>query len=154
VLPRLEELLDSLDSVKHSEEYERLHAEFCDWFKRTIRTAPKQHKNGGAKPSCACSYGQAAKVLDVAAKVFVHYCGLRSPEVVNRLLPWLHAALDTQMMDALGVVATLQQIGVAEYQDLQRRVARAIGRSDIYPVEFDDVMWRRLNRSDVGPSDR
>ena len=85
VLPQLEELLASLGSVKHAEEYERLHAEFCDWFTRTIRTAPKQYKNGGVKPSCACSYGQAAKVLDVAAKVYVHYCGLPSPEIANRL---------------------------------------------------------------------
>jgi hypothetical protein len=93
-------------------------------------------------------------VLDVAAKVYVHYCGLPSPEVAARLIPLLHAALDTQMMDALGVVATLQQIGVAEYQDLQR-VARATGDSDDQPVEFDDVMWRRLNRSDARqPSDR
>lgn len=155
VLPRLEEFVAALDSVQRMEDFEPLHAEFCDWFTRTLRTAPKQYKNGGTKPSCACSYGQAAKVLDVAAKVYVHYCGLPSPEGANRLLPLLHAALDTHMMDALGVVATLQQIGVAEYQDLQRRVARAIGDSNVHPVEFDDVMWRRLNRTDARqPTDR
>jgi hypothetical protein len=155
VLPRLEEFLAELESVRSAEDYERLHREFCDWFTRTICTAPKQFKNGGTKPSCHCSYGQAAKVLDVAAKVYIHYCGLPSPEVANRILPWLHAALDTQMMGALGVAATLQQIGVAEYQDLRRRVIRAIGDSNVHPVEFDDVMWRRLNRSDVRqPSDR
>jgi hypothetical protein len=53
------------------------------------------------------------------------------------------------MMRALGVDATLLAIDRNDYARLQLLVASAIGYSTIRPVEFDDVMWRRLNRSDA-----
>ncbi len=147
IVERLEGFVSKLRCVGHKEEYEHLHAEFCQWFTERICTARKQFKNGTSRPSCACSYGQAAKVLDVAAKVYVYYCGLPSAEIANRLIPLLHTALDTKMMEHLGVSATLLDIDRRAYADLQARVVRAIGDSGIHPVQYDDVIWRRLNRS-------
>jgi hypothetical protein len=59
----------------------------------------------------------------------------------------LHAALDTPMMDLLGIPMTLQQVDRAIYEDLQARVAHEIAPSRIYPVQYDDIMWRRLQRA-------
>lgn len=147
IAERLEVFVSKLRCVGHNEEYEHLHADFCQWFTERICTAKKQFKNGTSRPSCPCSYGQAAKVLDVAGKVYVYYCGLPSAEIANRLVPLLHAALDTKMMLHLGVSATLMEIDRRAYADLQARVVRAIGNSGIYPVQYDDVIWRQLNRS-------
>jgi hypothetical protein len=80
ILKRLEGLLQTLPSVSGRYGYERLHAEFCDWFARTIRTAPREYKNGVVKQGRACSYGQTAKVLDVASKVYVHIAACRRPK--------------------------------------------------------------------------
>ncbi|MCL5745571.1 MAG: hypothetical protein M1541_16875 [Acidobacteria bacterium] len=151
IVERLEGFVSKLRCVGHKEEYEHLHAEFCQWFTERVCTARKQFKNGTSRPSCACSYGQAAKVLDVAAKVYVYYCGLPSAEIANRLIPLLHAALDTKMMEHLGVSASLLEIDRRAYADLQARAVRAIGDSGIHPVQYDDVIWRRLNRSGTQP---
>jgi hypothetical protein len=107
----------------------------------------KKFKNGQTKPSRACSYGQAAKILDVSAKVYVYYCSQPSPEAARRIVPMLHAALDTPMMDLLGIPMTLQQVDRAIYEDLQARVAHEIAPSRIYPVQYDDIMWHRLQRA-------
>lgn len=151
IVDRLEEFVTALSGVASKADYEGLHADFCNWFTKRICTAGKQFKSGRSNPSCPCSYGQAAKVLDVAAKVYVYYCGLPSPEVATRLLPLLHAAIDTAMMGRLGVVATLHDIDRSAYADLQDRVFQELGDSKIHPVQWDDVIWRRLARSGVTP---
>jgi hypothetical protein len=84
---RLEEFVTALSGVASKDDYEGLHADFCNWFTKRICTAGKQFKSGRSNPSCPCSYGEAAKVLDVAAKVYVYYCALPSPEVATRLIP-------------------------------------------------------------------
>jgi hypothetical protein len=47
---------------------------------QNIRTAEKKLKNGRVIPIGPSSYGHAAKVLDISAKVFVYYCGLPAPD--------------------------------------------------------------------------
>jgi hypothetical protein len=51
------------------------------------------------------------------------------------------------MMQFLGIPMTLQQVDRAIYDDLQGRVAHEIAPAQIYPVQYDDVMWRRLQRA-------
>ena len=51
------------------------------------------------------------------------------------------------MIDLLGIPMTLQQVDRAIYEDLQARVAHEIAPSQIYPVQYDDIMWRRLQRA-------
>lgn len=147
--------------VQNQQNYEKLHAEFCDWCTEHIWTAEKKYKDGRIIPSKRCSYGEAAKVLDICAKVYVFYCSEPSPEVAQALVPLLHAALDNRMVarlarkfPAAGIRATaLTEIDRVAYQQLQSLVAQEIQsdfRSAIHPVQYDDIIFRRLNRSDVG----
>lgn len=148
ILRRLEEGFRAFDGVADKADYDRFHADFCQWFIQNISTAEKKFKSGQTKPSRTCSYGQAAKVLDVAAKVYVYYCGQPSQESARRLVPTLHAALDNRMMEHLGIPTTLQQVDRAAYEYLQSRVADEIAHSQIYPVQYDDILWRRLQRAE------
>jgi len=95
---RLAELFADVDRIANAHDYERAHSEFCDWFVQTIRTAEKELKNGRTKPCAACSYGQAAKVLDVAAKVYFYYCAQPSIDAAGRIVPVLHGGVDNQIM--------------------------------------------------------
>lgn len=157
IIEQLAHLFAKLDPIRDQTGYDRLHADFCQWFTANIQTAEKKLKNGRIKLACPCSYGQAAKVLDITAKVYVYYCGEPSPDIAQLLLPLLHGALDTQIVDHLkhrfpgaAIKATsILDINRAEYEHLQLLVQRAIQedfKSEIYPVQYDDIMFRRLNR--------
>jgi hypothetical protein len=145
---RLEQFVDQVHSVTTQSEYDTLHNGFCGWFVKNISTAAKSLKNGRTIASSRCSYGHAAKVLDVAAKVYIYYCVQPSPEGAQRLVPMLHAALDTDMMKRLcrNSPSNLQGVDRAEYQRLQALVNDAIKGSGIYPVQYDDIMWRHIQR--------
>jgi hypothetical protein len=148
ILERLEKFFREVRGITTQAEYDALHSGFCDWFVRNISTAAKTFKNGRVIASCQCSYGHAAKVLDVAAKVYIYYCAQPSPEAAQRLVPMLHGALDTDMMHNLCRKSPPSLYGVdrAEYQRLQSLVIDAIANAAIYPVQYDDLMWRRLQR--------
>jgi hypothetical protein len=79
ILERLESFFAELVRVTTKAEYDSLHSDFCSWFIENICTAAKKSSNGRIIASCQSSYGQAAKVLDVAAKVYVYYCVQPSP---------------------------------------------------------------------------
>jgi hypothetical protein len=114
IIPKLRELFKQLDSINEKAAYDSAHAEFCNWFVANIRTAQKKLKSGGIKASGACSYGHGAKVLDIAAKVYVYYSGQPSTEIAGNLLPMLHCALDTPMMLLLdSAKATIQEVATA-----------------------------------------
>src|SRR4030042_1467258 len=70
------------------EDFDELHSSFCRWFMKTIETT------SGCRPS----YGQAAKVLDVALKVIVYYCRLPQASIAAKLVPRLHSPVDTPLM--------------------------------------------------------
>jgi hypothetical protein len=147
IIPKLRELFKQLDSINEKAAYDSAHAEFCNWFVANIRTAQKKLKSGGIKASGACSYGHGAKVLDIAAKVYVYYSGQPSTEIAGNLLPMLHCALDTPMMLLLdSAKATIQEVDWEHYERLQALVASKIAELGIHPVQYDDVMWRRLQR--------
>ncbi len=159
IATKLDKLCVNLASVESAEEYEDLHRGFCDWFVDEIKTAGKKLKNGRHKAGGPASYGHAAKILDIVMKVYVYYC--EQPTAVRRLLPLMHGAVDTQIMQHLkatfrdsGIIAkTIEQIDKATYAKLQKLVAKDIDESsnqDIYPVQYDDVMFYRLNRGANG----
>jgi hypothetical protein len=61
----------------------------------------------------------------------------------------LHAGLDTPRMEGLDPVNakdTIQEVDQAEYERLQGLVAVKIAALELHPVQYDDVMWRRLQR--------
>ena len=159
IAAKLEEIFGLLDGISTLEHYQDLHHAFCMWFTTEISTAPKKFRNGASKESHGTSYGQAAKVIDIAAKVYVYYCGLPSPETSGRIVRFLKGAVDTPIMNHLadafpdaGIrTSTIQNVDQVTYDTLQLMVARDITRSfqnSILPVQYDDIMWYRLNRAD------
>ena len=57
-----------------------MHADFCGWFTQNIDRAQKKKQRESGAAIRKSSYGQAAKVIDIAAKVYVYYCALPSRE--------------------------------------------------------------------------
>jgi hypothetical protein len=154
---KLEQSFDLLVNVNSKNTFENIHSEFCEWFIKNISTAKRVLKNKKIKKSRTASYGQAAKVFNVALKVYVYYCILPDWESTARLLPMLHAAVDTLMMKNLKKkypeenikAGTIEAVGKTDYVTLQKLVIKHIEdefNSTILPVQYDDIMWYRLNR--------
>jgi hypothetical protein len=154
---KLDGTFDQLAGVEGKDDFEIIHSTFCEWFIQNIFTAEKVLKNKKIKRSQAASYGQAAKVFDVALKVYVYYCNLPDRESAAKLLPMLHSAVDTRMMKNLkekypmeNVKAeTIEAIGKSDYVVLQKMVHQHIKDEfdkSILPVHNDDIVWYRLNR--------
>jgi len=138
-----------LERVTRQEEYDAAHVAFCRWFELSITMAGKTKR--------ACSYGHGAKVLDIAAKVYVYYCARPSLEAAEKLIPMLHGGLDTAMINDLkrrypskGIRAkSVVSVNQHEHNRLQELVVEDIRSqfdSQIHPVQWDDIMFRRLNR--------
>jgi len=160
ILNSLRRFLTGLDSVRDQSDYDQSHTGLCNWFTENIRTAEKKGKH--PVPEGPCSYGQAAKVVNISAKVFVYYCGLPSADAAERLLPILHAAFDIKMIghlkkrfpDANVTAADNKAVNRCEYELLRSLVAREIREdfgSAIHPVQYDDIIFRRVNRGQLRP---
>lgn len=154
------DLTSGLAAINSVDDYEQLHKGFCDWFCQEIHTAEKTLKNGKTKQSKQASFGQAAKVLDIALKVYVYYCSQPSSDVSVRITPFLHGAVDTAMMKYLKFnhpetsvrATTIEQVNEQIYRVLQDLIVRDINnrfQNDILPVQWDDVLWQELNREPV-----
>ena len=157
IVGELERSFDLLVGVEDKDDFEKIHSDFCEWFVQNIITAEKILKNEKIKKSRAASYGQAAKVFDVALKVYVYYCNLPDHKSAVKLLPMLHSAVDTLMMKNLKMkypeenikAETIEAIGKSDYIVLQKMVLQNIEDEfdkSILPVHYDDIMWYRLNR--------
>jgi len=152
---KLEELFSRLAEVTNRDEYESFHRSFCEWFTREVRTAEKNLSNGGVQPSQHSSYGQAAKVLDITIKVYVYYCARPTQEIAQRVVPLLHGAIDTPILMHLkkckGAISitnatTIKEIDSRIYQDLQSTILSESLSANLHPVQFEDLLWRQLNR--------
>ena len=154
---KLEGSFGLLAGIDEKTDFEIIHAEFCEWFVQNVFTAEKVLKNKKIKKSRAASYGQAAKVFDVALKVYVYYCNLPDYESAAKLLPMLHSAVDTLMMENLIKrypkenikTETIEAVGKSDYIVLQKMVKQHIEDEfdkNILPVHYDDIVWYRLNR--------
>ena len=154
---KLESVLPEICYATSEDNFRSRHHNFCQWFAQNVKTAERKKGELIIKNSTSASYGQGAKVLDVVLKVFVHYCRLPSPEAAEKIQKWLNAAVDTKMMGYLkglsrgdAVNATsIEQVNENTYMILQKLVWRDINKTfagSILPVEWDDIMWRRLNR--------
>jgi hypothetical protein len=132
------------------EQYDAIHADFCRWFSTNIRGTARKHKSGRIIPGYLSSWGQAAKVLDVAAKVYVYYCAQPSLGTAERLTPFLHAALDTDMMQELWDESpeSIKLVQKDDYNHLQLLVLQRISGTPLHRVQYDDVMWRNTQRRD------
>jgi hypothetical protein len=86
-----------------------------------------------------------------------------SPEKAEVLTPWLNGTIDTKLLTSLSKKLenirgkpypphyswTINVINKEDYDLLQKMIRQDIRDSfndDILPVQYDDIMWRRLNR--------
>ena len=130
-------------------EFEALHARFCAWGCRSSRTSHRGHQRA--------SYGQVAKTLNVVLKVVVSYCGLPDRRQAERLLPWLHPAIDNRMMAYLEGQYTAEfPTGVKKIADVDKRAYRILLKladrdaddnqgGGLHPVEWEDLVWVVVN---------
>jgi len=157
ILQRLEGVFAGFDCIPEPKDYDQLHSGFCAWFTQNVDRAQKKKQREAGVPIHKSSYGQAAKVLDIAAKVYVYYCNMPSPEIAKVLIPILHGALDNEIVQHLigkfpevGIRSkNLEDIDRNKYEQLQSLVAKDVEgdfHSEIFPVQYDDIMFRRLNR--------
>src|SRR5262245_53353695 len=89
---KLDEFCSRLAEIRTCDDYQARHQSFCEWFTLEIRMAERKLKNGKVQPSQPSSYGQAAKVLDIAIKVYVYYCAQPTAKIAQRLVPLLNGA--------------------------------------------------------------
>ena len=86
---KLTETFEALERIGLDEEFNKMHRAFCQWFVKTIKLAKTEESS---------SYGHAAKVLDLALKVYVYYCKMPSPAKADSLIPRLKGAMDTPLL--------------------------------------------------------
>ena len=86
---KLTETFEALERIGLDEEFNKMHRAFCQWFVKTIKLAKTE------EPS---SYGHAAKVLDLALKIYVYYCKMLSPAKAELLTPRLNGVIDTPIL--------------------------------------------------------
>jgi len=150
---KLTDLFEGLDRLSSEQDVSKMHGDFCQWFVKTIRLAKTEEP---------ASYGHAAKVLDLALKVYVCYCKMPSPAKAESLMPRLNGVIDTPILRHLFKKLediyresfpphyswTIEIIGKEDYDLLQKIIRQDIRDSfedNILPVQYDDIMGRRLN---------
>ena len=151
---KLTDLFGGLDRIWTDKDFGNIHRDFCQWFVKTIRLANSGEYSG---------YGHAAKVLDLALKVYVYYCSMPGPAKAESLTPMLNGAIDTKIIRHLfkklddiyresyppHYLWTIKMIGREDYYLLQRVIRQDIKDSfnnNIVPVQYDDIMSRCLQR--------
>lgn len=144
--------------VSSKEQFDKIHSRFCEWGIRNISLAEKKREGRIIKNSTHASYGQIAKTLDVVLKVAVYYSNLPDFEKSIKICKWINAAVDTKMMAMLKNVyptdiqpwpVTVEQVDRSKYEALQQIVRKFIKErhdNNIWPVQFDDIYWNKLNR--------
>jgi len=151
---KLADLFEGLDRISSDQDFSNMHRDFCQWFVKTIRLVKTEEPP---------SYGHAAKVLDLALKVYVYYCKMPDPAKAEFLMPRLNGAIDTPILRYLfkklediyresfppHYLWTIKMIDKENYELLQKVIRQDISDSfddNISPVQYDDIMGRRLNR--------
>lgn len=146
ILRLLDESFTKLAKVNTENEYRTVHDSFCSQFRGDVKTS-----KGSKHPS----YGQAAKVFDVAVKVYVHYCGYPTAEKAEKLSKMLHGAIDNPILNHLKSkyperhisAKSLGDINDHMYWVLQQLIKLESQGENMSPVEWDDVIWSELNRA-------
>jgi hypothetical protein len=155
---KLNNCIKDFFNLSTKEEYYEKHKEFCEWFMTNIKTAERKKDGTIIKRSQYASWGQAAKVIDIVLKVCIYYCNLPSPEVSSKIIPWLNGAIDSRILEdfkkrysspLISQASTIEDIDKAIYKELQEMIRTDIKESfngEIFPVQYDDIKWRELNR--------
>jgi len=147
----------NLKKIRNVNDFQEFHKKFCNWFRRNIKTAQKERNNKIIKKSDYALYGHAAKLLDVSLKVVVYYSSLPDKSTAEKLLPFLKTAIDNPILKHLKKsfpyehisAKTVEQIDENTYKKLQELIQSDIKlnfNNDVFPTQYDDIMWNRLNR--------
>lgn len=149
--------LDEAANAKSKVKFDELHDKFCEEFMASVKVAGKELKNGAVKPMRAASFGHAAKMFDVCAKVWFHYCQMPTPELAKRTTTYLNSAIDTpilkhlksQNQNAKIKASSISEIDRACYKELQKLAV--LDRKNSFPhaidmAQYDDILWLSLNR--------
>jgi hypothetical protein len=124
------------------------HRILCQEVQRSIKTCYKERKP---------SYGQAAKVVDIAMKVLVGYCRLPNERTARLIAPRLHAAIDNKILREhlkKKGISSLGEINEALYAELQSRLSKEAKHKSCSPIEYDDWLWRKYNVAKPDFSDK
>src|SRR5260370_40730854 len=127
----------------------------CEGGARELCVAENDLRHWGLQAGQQSTFGQAAKVRDIAIKVSVYYCGQPTPEIAQRIVPLLHGAIDTPILAYLKKcksatlkinATTIKGVDLRVYRDLQSILLAESLSVNLHPVEFEDLLWRQLNR--------
>jgi hypothetical protein len=144
---KLFEAAIQLNRIKGEDEFKSKHREFCYWMMKNVKTAV------GRKNEWP-SFGQSAKILDITLKVVAYYCHLCKDEI----LFYLNSAIDTPILkqikqksalSQLRGIQSISQIDEEIYHLLQEQIRLEIDEvygGKILTVQYDDIVWRSLNR--------
>jgi len=152
---KLNNCIEEFFNLSTREEYHRKHKEFCEWFTTNIKTAERKKDGRIIKRSQYASWGQAAKVIDIVLKVCIYYCNLPSVGVSSKIIPWLNGAIDTPILHdfkkrynppMISQTSSIGDIDKVKYEELQKMIRKESCDGEIFPVQYDDIKWRELNR--------
>lgn len=147
---RLKNTFDDFTLLTTEKKYRELHETFCDWLVNNIKTSRGEEE--------FASWGHAGKVIDVVLKVCIYYCHLPSCEDSKKIVPWLNAPIDTNILNNLkkqtenqniSNIESLKEINQDKYNELQKLVRVDIEQNfteNIYPVHWDDMKWRESKK--------
>jgi len=147
-----------IDKINTAENFTAFHDNFCSWFTASVKNAEKTRDGKIIKKSGYAAYGQAAKLLDVVLKVYVYYSSLPDVETAERVRSYLNTSIDNPLLKHLKkafpdeniLAKTVEQIDQETYVKLQRLIKteiKMIYSDKIVPVQYDDIMWNKLNRT-------
>lgn len=151
------ETINCFFQMENKNSFDELHSKLCEWGTKNIWLAENKKHN---KPERLISYGQIAKTLNVVLKVAIHYSQLPDEQKANSIRPWLHAAVDTEMMKMLkskykqemtnSWPKSNEDVCRDQYFQIQNFVRDFIAQNhsveQINAVDFDDIYWNLLNK--------
>ena len=103
------------------------------------------------------SYGQVAKTLNVVLRVVMFYCNLPETMLAEKIVPFLHPAIDNKMMGYLRKnyrnkfpknLFSIASVNKENYFQLQELVAKDMKKNveePLYCVQWEYIIWVRVN---------
>jgi len=169
-------LFNGIESVTTKESFDRIHNEFCEWFVKNISMAKKDESASYGHAAklldivlkvyvyyCNLPNPERARfilpylnsgidnpIFRNLYNKFLKDGGYKSDDIYPYFPAFYKALLENNLSlrDILSLTSILNK-GV--YDFLQMLIRLDIARSfndQILPVQYDDIMWRRLNRED------
>ena len=169
-------LFYELEAISTKEDFDRIHNEFCEWFVKNITMATKDEpvSYGHAakvldivlkvyvyycglpnpeKAQCFLPFLNSGIDNPIFKNLYKKYLkddGYKSNDIYP-YFPTLYKYFLENNIPLSGIISLTSIVGKDVYDFLQRLVRLDILRSfkdQILPVQYDDIMWRRLNRED------